>query len=288
MPLTLFRVRKSGGAMFNIAANVNNRLNVRDAGGTNREITNSPDAAPPTGEVPVVGVSGTVTIPWWYVTSVEPVPIAAVPGVTITLPAAPISVDTGDAVTLAASCTLDGIPASPANISWSSDKDGPLYIGASTTITNLSVNTHVITASFTNGTTATDSETVTVNNPVPASAPTVTILSPTTGDSYPYGSAIKFNATAVDTLNGDLSEDIKWYSNTTTGVLYEGQSFVLSGLSPGTHTIRATCRDKDSPPNEGEDSVTLYIISDAPDVTELPFKGQIVIGRQAYGSGVVQ
>lgn len=288
MPLTLFRVRKSGGAMFNIAANVNNRLNVRDAGGTNREITNSPDAAPPTGEVPVVSLSGTVTIPWWYVTQVEPVPIVAVPVVTITLPAAPISVDTGDAVTLAASCTLNGIPASPANISWSSDKDGLLYIGESTTITNLSVNTHVITASFTNGTTATDSETVTVNNPVPASAPTVTILSPETGTSYPVGSAVKFNATAVDTVDGPLSDRIKWYSNTTTGVLYEGQTFVLSGLPPGTHTIRATCRDLDSPPNEGEDSVTLYIASDAPDVTELPLEGQVVIGRQAYGSGVVQ
>jgi hypothetical protein len=113
-------------------------------------------------------------------------------------------------------------------------------------------------------------------------------LSPETGTSYPAGSAVKFNATAVDTVDGDLTSSIKWYSNTTTGVLYEGQTFVLNGLLPGTHTIRATCRDTDSPPNEGEDSVTLYIISDAPDVTELPFKGQILVGRQVYGSGVVQ
>ena len=287
MPFTRFRVRTSGGSMVNIAPNVNNRLNVRDVGGTNREITNSPDAAPPTGQVPVVSVSGTVTIPWYYITSVEPVPLAAVPGVTITSPAAPISVDTGDAVTLQATCTLDGSSASAATVVWTSSLTGYLYTGEATTLTNLAVGVHTITATFSNPPyTATDTETVTVTNV--ATPPTVTILSPTTGDSYPYKSAIKFNATAVDTLDGDLSSSIKWYSNTTTGVLYEGQTFVLSGLSPGTHTIRATCRDTDSPPNEGEDSVTLYFISDAPDVTEVPLKGQIVIGRQAYGSGVVQ
>ena len=287
MPFTRFRVRTSGGSMVNIAPNVNNRLNVRDVGGTNREITNSPDAAPPTGEVPVVSLSGTVTIPWWYVTQVEPVPLAAVPVVTITSPAAPISVDTGDVVTLEASCTLDGNPASAATVVWTSSLTGDLFTGAGATLTNLAVGVHTITATFSNPPyTATDTETVTVTNV--ATPPTVTILSPTTGDSYPYKSAIKFNATAVDTVDGELSERIKWYSNTTTGVLYEGQTFVLSGLSPGTHTIRATCRDTDSPPNEGEDSVTLYIISDAPDVAELPLKGQIVIGRQAYGSGVVQ
>lgn len=287
MPLTLFRVIKSGGTMFNIAANVNNRLNVRDAGGTNREITNSPDAAPPTGEVPVVSLSGTVTIPWWYVTSVEPVPIDAVPVVTITSPIGSPSVNTGDAVTLAASLTLNGNPADAANVVWTSDITGYLFTGAGATLTDLSVNTHLITATFTNKSdTSTDTVTVTVNNV--AAPPTVTIWSPENNDSYTAGSGIKFNATAVDTVDGDLSSSIKWYSNTTTGVLYEGQTFVLSGLSPGTHTIRATCRDTDSPPNEGEDSVTLYITSDAPNVTELPLQGQVVIGRQAYGSGVVQ
>jgi len=289
VPFSRFRVRTSGGSMVNIAPNVNNRLNVRDTGGTNREIINSPDAAPPTGEVPVVSVSGTVTIPWYYITAAEPVLIPAVPGVTIISPAAGLpSFNVGDPVTLEASCTLDGNPTSPANISWSSDKDGPLYIGGLTTITNLSVNTHLITASFTNGTTATDSETVTVDNPVPASAPTVTILSPENDDSYFVGSSVKFNATAVDTVDGDLSEDIKWYSSTTSKVLYTGQSFTLDTLPPGTHKIRATCRDLDSPPNEGEDSITLNIVSNAPDVIQLALEGQIVIGRQAYGSGVVQ
>lgn len=287
MPYTRFRVRTSGGSMVNIAPNVNNRLNVRDTGGTNREITNSPDAAPPTGEVPVVSLSGTVTIPWWYVTQVEPVPLAAVPVVTITSPAAPISVDTGDAVTLTASCTLDGSPASAATVVWTSSLTGYLYTGAATTLTDLAVGVHTITATFSNPpNTSTDTVTVTVTNV--AAPPTVTILSPTSGESYSAGSAVKFNATAVDTVDGDLSSSIKWYSNTTTGVLYEGQTFVLSGLSPGTHTIRATCRDTDSPPNEGEDSVTLYIVSDAPDVTKLALKSEIVIGRQVYGSGVVQ
>ena len=287
MPLTLFRVIKSGGTMFNIAANVNNRLNVRDAGGTNREITNSPDAAPPTGEVPVISLSGTVTIPWWYVTFVGPVPIDAVPVVTITSPIGSPSVYPGDAVTLAASLTLDGNTADAANVVWTSNITGYLFTGAGATLTDLSVNTHLITATFNNQSySSTDTVTVTVNNV--AAPPTVTILSPENNDSYTVGSSIKFNATAVDTVDGPLSNRIKWYSNTTTGVLYEGQTFDLNSLPPGTHTIRATCRDLDSPPNEGEDSVTLYIEGDAPDVTELPLEGRIVIGRQVYGSGVVQ
>ena len=288
MPFTRFRVLTSGGAMVNIAPNVNNRLNVRDVGGTNREITNSPDAAPPTGEVPIVGVSGTVTIPWWYVTSVEPVPIAAVPGVTITSPAAPISVDTGDAVTLQATCTLDGSSASAATVVWTSSLTGYLYTGEATTLTNLAVGVHTITATFSNPPyTATDTETVTVTNV--ATPPTVTILSPETGTSYPAGSAVKFNATAVDTVDGDLSSSIKWYSNTTTGVLYEGQTFVLNGLLPGTHTIRATCRDTDSPPNEGEDSVAITIFSESPDVRNLELRGEIILGNKtAYGSVTMQ
>jgi len=279
---------KQAGGIIKYVPPVSNRINVRNQAGVLQVIVNVPDAVPPAGEFPVRKQDNSqVTIPFWVVQQVEPVPIAAVPGVTITSPAAPISVDTGDAVTLQATCTLDGSPASAATVVWTSDIIGYLFTGAGATLTDLSVNTHLITATFSNPPyTAIDTVTVTVNNV--ATPPTVTILSPTTGDSYPYGSAIKFNATAVDTIDGDLSSSIKWYSNTTTGVLYEGQTFVLSELSPGTHTIRATCRDTDLPPNEGEDSVTLYIISDAPDVTELPLEGQIVIGRQAYGSGVVQ
>ena len=278
-------VKQAGGAIKYVPPYLaSNRIYVKDSAGTYQAIVNVPDAVPPAGEFPVRKQDNSqVTIPFWVVQQVEPVPIDAVPVVTITLPVGSPSVDTGDAVTFQASLTLDGNTADAANVVWTSDITGYLFTGAGATLTNLAVNTHTISNQLY---TSTDTVTVTVNNV--AAPPTVTILSPATGESYPAGSAVKFNATAVDTLDGDLSERIKWYSNTTTGVLYTGQTFVLSGLSPGTHTIRATCRDLDSPPNEGEDSVTLYIASDAPDVTELPLEGQVVIGRQAYGSGVVQ
>ena len=163
-----------------------------------------------------------------------------------------------------------------------------MFTGAKATLTDLAVNTHTITATFSNkSNTSTDTVTVTVNNV--AAPPTVTILSPTSGESYPAGSAVKFNATAVDTVDGDLSSSIKWYSNTTTGVLYEGQTFVLNGLLPGTHTIRATCRDTDSPPNEGEDSVAITIFSESPDVRNLELRGEIILGNKtAYGSVTMQ
>lgn len=291
MPFIRLPVTQAGGAIKYVPPYLaSNRIYVKDFAGTYHAIVNVPDAVPPAGEFPVRKQDNSqVTIPFFFISEAPGPFLVETPGVTIISPAAGLPpFNVGDSVTLEASCTLNGIPASPANISWSSDKDGPLYIGASTTITNLSVNTHVITASFTNGTTATDSETVTVDNPVPASAPTVTILSPENDDSYFVGSSVKFNATAVDTDDGPLSDSIKWYSSTTSKVLYTGSTFTLNTLPPGTHKIRATCQDNDPQPNEGEDSITLTIVSNTPDVTQLALEGQVVISRQAYGSGVVQ
>lgn len=290
MPYTRFRVRTSGGSMVNIAPNVNNRLNVRDAGGTNREITNSPDAAPPTGEFPVRKRDNSqVTIPFFVIQQANPLVVPAVPGVTITSPVDPWNVNYSDPVLLAADCTLNGSSTSAANVVWTSSLMGDLYTGATTTLKDLTVGTHLITATFSNPpdpNPATDTVTVTVANV--ATPPTVTILSPVTGQDYSVGSAITCNATAMDAVNGDLSEDIRWYDTTTRGVLYTGKTFSLKNLKPGTHTIIASCADKDLPPNEGQDSVTINIVAIEPDVTRLALQNEVVIGRQAYGSGVVQ
>lgn len=284
-----FQVRKSNDTLANITPNVNSRISVRDQGGTLREIVNSPDAVPPTGEVPVRMADGTTinTVPYWTIQqSPPPILIPATPGVTITSPAAPVTVDVLDTVLLQASCTLDGSPSSASTVVWSSNLDGQLGVGESVSTDALTVGVHTITASFTNGTTATDTETVTVVNA--STPPVVTILSPSDSSTFEFGAAITFTATAVDVVDGNLSSSIKWYRNTASGLLYEGQTFVFSSLPPGQHEIRAVCNDNEAPPNQGSDTVNVLISKSTPGLTELALQDQVVIGRQSYGGQVTQ
>lgn len=283
-----FQVRKSNDTLANITPNVNSRISVRDQGNTLREIVNSPDAVPPTGEVPVRMADGTTinTVPYWWIGQVQPVPLLGTPGVTITSPAAPVTVDVLDTVLLQASCTLDGSPSSASTVVWSSSLDGQLGVGESVSTDALTVGVHTITASFTNGTTATDTETVTVVNA--STPPVVTILSPSDSSTFEFGAAITFTATAVDAVDGNLSSSIKWYRNTASGLLYEGQTFVFSSLPPGQHEIRAVCNDNDAPPNQGSDTVNVLINKSTPGLTQLALQDQVVIGRQSYGGQVTQ
>jgi hypothetical protein len=289
MPYIVFQVKRAIGGPLAIVANANNRIEVRDQGNVLREIVNSPDATPPTGEVPVRRFNGTIItkVPYWTIQqNPPPILLPATPGVAITSPAAPVIVDVLDTVLLQATCTLNGSPSSASTVVWSSNLDGQLGVGESVSTDALTVGVHTITASFTSGTTATDTETVTVIN---ASAPpVVTILSPSDSGTFEYGAAIKCTATAEDIVNGNLSSSIKWYRNTAAGLLYEGATFDLAGLPPGQHIIRATCNDNETPPNQGQDTVTVYVSQGTFGLNGLALQDEVVIGRQSYGGQVTQ
>jgi hypothetical protein len=289
MPYIVFQVKNTIGKQFAIVANVNNRLQVRDQINVLREIVNSPDATPPTGEVPVRRFNGTTItkVPYWTIQqNPPPILLPATPGVTITSPAAPVTVDVLDTVLLRATCTLNGSPSSASTVVWSSSLDGQLGVGESVSTDALTVGVHTITASFTNDTTATDTETVTVIN---ASAPpTVTILSPNDSSTFEYGIPIKCAATAEDIVNGNLNSSIKWYRNTAAGLLYEGATFSLAGLVPGQHIIRAVCNDNETPPNQGQDTVTVYISQGTFGLNAVALQDEVVVGRQSYGGQVTQ
>ena len=289
MPYIVFQVKNAIGSSKTIVANGNNRIEVRDQGSVLREIVNSPDATPPTGEVPVRRTTGTVIIkvPYWTIQQPPPIALPAVPGVTITTtPPPPVIVDVLDTVLLQATCTLNGSPADALTVVWSSNLDGKLGIGRSVSTDSLTVGTHTITASFTNSTTATDTETVQVIN---ASAPpTVTISSPNDSSTFEYGAAIKCAATAEDIVDGPLSSYIKWYRNTAAGLLYEGATFDLTGLTPGQHIIRAVCNDNETPPNQGQSTVTVYVSQGTFGLNGLALQDEVVIGRQSYGGQVTQ
>jgi subtilisin family serine protease len=72
--------------------------------------------------------------------------------------------------------------------------------------------------------------------------PTVSITSPTDGDkTFIVGENINFNATAIDTPDGNISGSIQWSSD-IDGVLGTGASIVNS-LTNGIHTISASVTD---------------------------------------------
>jgi len=286
--IAYFRVRKTNESLVSIGLNVSNRISVRDQGNVLREIVNSPNAAPPTGQVPVRRQNGTTitTVPYFWVGDASPLAVPATPAVTIISPAGPISVDVSVEVLLQASCTLNGNPASASTVVWSSNLDGQLGVGTSVLTDALTLGVHTITASFTNVTTATDTETVTVINA--SLPPVVTILSPSESSTFEFGATITFTATAVDAVDGNLSSSIKWYRNTASGLLYQGQTFTISGLPPGQHEIRAVCNDNDVPPNQGLDTVNVLINKSTFGLTELALQDQVVIGRQSYGGRVTQ
>ena len=72
-------------------------------------------------------------------------------------------------------------------------------------------------------------------------APAVTIASPAENASFRSTTKIKFNGTALDTEDGDLTSKLVWKSN-LVGQIGTGGSFVKA-LSVGTHVITASVSD---------------------------------------------
>jgi hypothetical protein len=72
-------------------------------------------------------------------------------------------------------------------------------------------------------------------------APSVTIVNPAAGASYPSGSTISFTGTATDAQDGTISSKLSWSSN-IDGPLGTGASLSRT-LSAGSHQITAQVTD---------------------------------------------
>jgi len=131
-----------------------------------------------------------------------------------------------------------------AAIQWTSSKNGPLGVGSSLTTNSLSPGSHAITASVTgiDGNPSTKSVNVTVQS-TDSTPPTLTLISPSiTGAQIVKGSAINFQATALDAQDGDRSAFIKWTSD-VDGVIGMGGSVSASTLSYGMHHMTVWVND---------------------------------------------
>ncbi|MBF0199874.1 MAG: hypothetical protein HQK66_00905 [Desulfamplus sp.] len=148
------------------------------------------------------------------------------------------------------------------SVIWESDRDGFLGYGISFTKSNLTVGTHVITATATDGfgKTGSDSITVIIGN----ASPKVLITSPADNSSHPKGLTLVFLASATDPEDGVLTgQSVVWKSD-RDGFLGYGTSVTTDRLSLGTHVVTVTVRD--STGLEGSSSITVTVGNASPEI----------------------
>lgn len=87
-------------------------------------------------------------------------------------------------------------------------------------------------------------------------SPTVTIASPTNGESFVEGKPVSFAGSASDLEDGDLTASLVWSSN-LQGNIGTGGSFSRSDLVVGTHTITASVTDSGSLTGSATRTITI-------------------------------
>ncbi len=179
------------------------------------------------------------------------------PVVSMTSPSDGTSVTVGDSIEFAASASDAEDGDVSASLAWSSDIDGDIGSGSTFSFAGLSVGPHVITATATDSMGRTGSSSVAVTiDPLPNTAPVVSIASPTNGATFTSGDSILFAATATDDPDGNIGGSLSWSSD-LAGAIGSGASFSTSTLGPGTHVITASVTDSGG--LLGSDVVTITV-----------------------------
>jgi hypothetical protein len=207
----------------------------------------------------------------------------AAPGVLITAPADGTTVAEGNAVGLAASASDAEDGDLSAAIVWTSSLAGPLGFGASLTLMDLWIGTHLVTASVADSGGRTSSASVTLTVEDPNAAPGVLITAPADGTTVATGAAVGFAASASDAEDGDLSTSIVW-SSSLVGPLGSGASLTLRNLSAGTHVVTASVSDSGGRTSNASVTLTVEAPNTAPGVLiTAPANGTIVNAGAAVG-----
>ncbi|AOE49532.1 S8 family serine peptidase [Kangiella sediminilitoris] len=94
--------------------------------------------------------------------------------------------------------------------------------------------------------------------------PTVSVSDPVDGSLFLPGEAIVFNGEAIDSEEGNISQNLTWTSS-LDGVIGTGASFTRSDLSQGTHQI--TVEAADSNGAQSSKQFFLYVITDGTTVS---------------------
>jgi hypothetical protein len=179
--------------------------------------------------------------------------VNAAPTVAILAPASGALFSPGDTVVLGGTAAdLEDGDLSTA-ILWTSDRDGALGTGTPLDTTTLTSGVHTITAAVEDagGKHASTRITVVVN-----AAPTVAIVTPTSGALFSPGDAIVFAGTAGDLEDGNQTATIAWTSS-RDGALGSGTPLTVTTLTSGIHTITAAVTDGGGRRTTAEITVTV-------------------------------
>ena len=136
-------------------------------------------------------------------------------------------------------------------LTWTSNLDGVIGSGGSFS-TSLSVGSHTISASATDGHEQSGSDVIAL---IVDGRPTVSIAAPADGFTVVEATEIEFSGSATDGEDGDLTDSLSWNSN-LDGALGNGGNISVV-LSIGTHTITASATDSQGQTHSDSIAVTV-------------------------------
>ena len=179
--------------------------------------------------------------------------------VIINRPTAGSSFFPGELVLLSGTASTDQGSDLTSSINWSSNIDGNLGTGGTTTTSSLTIGTHTITASATDqGVTGESTVTPITVSAFPIDQHFVAILSPADHVTGTTTTNFTFTGVSRDSEGTDLAAEIRWTSN-IDGVLNTGAATFQTTLSAGNHTVTALTRD--SAMNSASDTVRVTVQS---------------------------
>jgi hypothetical protein len=108
-------------------------------------------------------------------------------------------------------------------------------------------------------------------------APQISVSSPLDESIYSEGEDIYLEASASDLEQGDITQDIQWFSNIDGLIAVDGSGGVVQ-LTPGRHTLRAYVTDDNNKTSQDELQVVVGAIKDNTAVIKT------VIGSSEFGN----
>ena len=141
-------------------------------------------------------------------------------------------------------------------MSWSSDLQGSLGVGADLSVEPTVSGVHTITCSVedSDGNVGSDAVQFTVVSPL------IEITSPDDGDTRDEGDRVRLRCDAEDLEDGQLSGSAVAWTSSRDGTIDDGCSIDTRDLSRGDHVLTATATDSDG--NTASDSVEITIERD--------------------------
>ena len=141
-------------------------------------------------------------------------------------------------------------------IQWSSSIDGDLGVGSSIVI-QLTAGTHSISAAVVDSGNLSSAISISYQVTTTDTLPSVAITAPSDGGNQPEGQTTLLTASASDSEDGNLNNNIEWNSD-LDGVLGTGNSLSVQ-LSSGEHVITASVTDSSN--QTAQDSVTHSLVA---------------------------